>query len=127
MTMPDPAGPTDPFQVPGAVPGAPPTMGYGPGYGPPPGYPPPGYGYPVYRRPTNTLAILSLVLAFVFSPAAIVTGHIARRQIRTSGEDGEGLALAGLIIGYIFTAIQVVFLGLWLTVVLTLVGHGTNN
>jgi hypothetical protein len=85
--------------------------GYGaPGYGPPPGYgapgygPPPGYGYP---RPTNTLAILSLVMAFVFSPVGLVLGIVARRQIRQTGEQGDGLALAGIIIGGIATALAV--------------------
>src|SRR5690625_1662487 len=63
--------------------------GYGaPGYGPPYGQAPygaPGYGpapgYP-YGRPTNSLAILSLVLAFVFAPAGLITGIMARRQIK---------------------------------------------
>jgi hypothetical protein len=70
-----------------------------PGYGPPP-----GYGYP---RPTNTLAILSLVMAFVFSPVGLVLGIVARRQIRQTGEQGDGLALAGIIIGGIATALAV--------------------
>ena len=32
---------------------------------------------------------------------AIVLGHIARRQIRQTGEAGDGMALAGLILGYV--------------------------
>jgi hypothetical protein len=77
--------------------------GYGaPGYGPPPGYPPHAYG-----RPTNTMAILALVLAFVFAPAGLILGIVARKQIRQSGEDGDGLALAAVIAGGIFTAIFV--------------------
>jgi hypothetical protein len=57
------------------------------------------------------LAIASLVTGiaeFLFWPlgffsaiAAIVTGHMARRQIRQTGERGDGFALAGLIMGYI--------------------------
>jgi hypothetical protein len=70
--------------------------------------PPPYYGYPPPRG-TNTMAILSLVFAFVFAPAAIIMGHIARKQIRQTGEEGDGLALAGLILGYIFTGITVAF------------------
>ena len=74
--------------------------GYGtPGYGPPPGY------APQWARPTNTMAILSLVLAFVFAPAGLVLGIIARKQIRRTGEQGDGLALAGIIVGGIFSAI----------------------
>ena len=32
---------------------------------------------------------------------AVIFGHIARKQIRERGEQGSGLATAGLIIGYI--------------------------
>lgn len=53
------------------------------------------------------MAILSLVFAFVFAPAGIVLGHIAKRQLRTSGEQGDGLATAGLIISYILTGLTV--------------------
>jgi hypothetical protein len=58
----------------------------------------------MYPRPTNTMAILSLVLAFVFAPAGLILGIIARKQIRQTGEDGDGLALAGMIVGGIATA-----------------------
>ncbi len=75
-----------------------------PGYGPPAGYAPP------WARPTNTMAILALVLAFVFAPAGLVLGIIARRQIRQTGEQGDGLALAGIIIGGIFTALFVLMI-----------------
>lgn len=71
--------------------------------------PPPYHGYPPPTRGTNTMAILALVFAFVFAPAAIVLGHIARKQIQQTGEEGDGLALAGLIIGYIFTGLTLLF------------------
>jgi fatty acid desaturase len=58
----------------------------------------------VWRRPTNTLAILALVMAFAFPPAGLVLGIIARKQIRETGEEGDGLALAGIIIGAIALA-----------------------
>jgi hypothetical protein len=99
-----------------------PPPGYGPpphhgapGYGPPPGYgyPPPGYP-PVWRRPTNTMAILSLVLAFVFAPAGLVLGIIARKQIRETGEEGDGLALAGIIVGAIASALFVLAIVFWI-------------
>ena len=32
-------------------------------------------------------------------------GHIAKRQIRQTGEQGDGMATAGLWLGYIFTAL----------------------
>jgi hypothetical protein len=59
----------------------------------------------MYPRQTNTMAILSLVLAFVFAPAGLVLGIMARKQIRQTGEDGDGLALAGIIVGGIATAL----------------------
>jgi Domain of unknown function (DUF4190)/zinc-ribbon domain len=83
----------------------PPPPGYSGGYERP-GYPaqPPYFGEPQ----TDGKAIASLVcgLAFFFAPltqiAAIVLGHLSRSDIRKSGgrKKGEGMALAGLILGY---------------------------
>ena len=87
-------------------------------YAPPP-YGQPGYGYP-YGRPTNSLAILSLVLAFVFAPAGLVTGIIARRQIKRTHEDGDGLALAGIIVGGIAAAFFVLLIVFWIVAVASL-------
>ncbi|MBG6214876.1 MULTISPECIES: thioredoxin domain-containing protein [unclassified Cryobacterium] len=54
---------------------------------------------------TNTLAIVSFVSSFFIGLVGIITGHIALGQIRARGEVGRGFALAGLIIGYIATAV----------------------
>lgn len=93
------------YSGPGYPPQGQPGGYYGSGY-PPQGYPPPGY--PTAYRPTNQLAIAALVcgIAQLFfwllaAIAAIVLGHMARRQIRQTGEAGDGMALAGLILGYI--------------------------
>ncbi len=74
---------------------------------PPVPYRPGSYPGPVGRR-TNSMAVASLVCGigqiffwFVAGIPAIVFGHIARRQIRETGEAGEGMALAGLIMGYL--------------------------
>ncbi|MEU8022714.1 DUF4190 domain-containing protein [Micromonospora haikouensis] len=90
----------------------PPPGQYG---GPPPGYGqygPPGQGQygppPGQGRGTNVLAVLSLVFAFVFAPAGIVLGHVAKRQIRRTGEDGDQLATWGLILSYVFTVIGLI-------------------
>jgi hypothetical protein len=56
------------------------------------------------------MAILALVLAFMFAPAGLVLGIMARKQIRRTGEEGDGLALAGIIVGGIFTAIFVLMI-----------------
>jgi hypothetical protein len=68
----------------------------------------PGYGYAPAQK-TNALAITSLVsgiAAFVIFPViaaivAVITGHIALRQLKTSGEAGRGLALSGTILGWV--------------------------
>jgi peptidyl-prolyl cis-trans isomerase B (cyclophilin B) len=86
-----------------------------PAYGPAqlsvPAQPYPGYANPPYAyppRPTNAMAIASLVCAFLFAPLGIVFGHLSLSQIRRSGEDGRGLAIAGLVIGYVVTIATVV-------------------
>lgn len=54
----------------------------------------------------NTLAVVSLASAvsWVGSVAGVITGHIALAQIKRSGEKGRGLAIAGLIVGYLYIA-----------------------
>jgi hypothetical protein len=59
---------------------------------------------------TSPLAIGSLVcgmVALVLSPLAIpavIFGHIARAQIRRTGEGGNGMVTTGLILGYLSLA-----------------------
>jgi hypothetical protein len=64
-----------------------------------------------YGKKDSALAIVSLVsglVAWTFIPiigaiAAVITGHLAKKEIRDSGNalNGNGMALAGLILGYI--------------------------
>lgn len=92
-----------------------------PPYPAPPAAWPPQYGYA--GPSTSGLAIAAMVtgisslllfavclLGAPASIAAIVLGHLARRQIRRSGgmKSGSGMALAGLIIGYVTLAVFVV-------------------
>ncbi|GAA5167077.1 hypothetical protein GCM10023321_59210 [Pseudonocardia eucalypti] len=58
------------------------------------------------------LAIVSLVLIFVFWPAGIVCGMLARKQIRERDERGAGLALAGVIINGVLTVFAVLVFAL---------------
>lgn len=57
---------------------------------------------------TSTLAILSLIFGilgvFMFgSLVAVVLGHLARSEIKKSGNalEGDGMAVAGLVLGYV--------------------------
>ncbi len=97
-----------------------------------PGMPPPGS----IAAPgqTNTLALVSFITALA-APfghlvgvggitliiVSIVTGHMARAQIRRTGEAGGGFALAGLIISYAHLVISVLvfilFFGLIIAVI----------
>src|SRR6476469_2070910 len=95
------AAPYDPSNPYGAYPQ--PQPGYGqpyPGYGQP--YPPP--------RGTNTMAILALVFGILVAPLGLVFGFVARSQIKKTGEDGDGLALAGIVIGGIFTLLFIAYI-----------------
>jgi hypothetical protein len=53
------------------------------------------------------MAIAALILVFVFFPLGIIFGHVARGQIKRTGESGLGLATAALIIGYLQVAVIV--------------------
>ena len=62
---------------------------------------------PVGVRPTNALAIVALVVSFFMPIAGIVCGHLALAQIKRTGEEGHGMALAGTVIGYTLTGLVV--------------------
>ena len=58
--------------------------------------------------PTNTLAIISMISSIVgllswglLSILGVILGHISMKQIKQRGEGGRGMALAGLIVGYV--------------------------
>lgn len=66
---------------------------------------------------TSILAVVALVagilgLFFFGSLVAVICGHIARGQIRESNgqQVGDGMALAGLILGYVGLALTILFI-----------------
>ena len=68
--------------------------------------PTPGYAAPAKW---NVLAIVSLVASVVgFGIVGVITGHIALGQIKRTGENGRGLALAGTIAGYVGIALAII-------------------
>lgn len=85
--------------APQAYPSAPPA---------PQGYPPPyPYGYP-YPPPqqTNGMAIASMVLGILWiywigSILALIFGYLARKDIREKGQSGDGMAIAGIVLGWV--------------------------
>jgi Domain of unknown function (DUF4190) len=117
------------------APGYPAPPSYPPSYQQPQSYPPPPYpqtnqgGYPPHYQPgypspprshTNGMAIGSLVASGLAIPlgflrvgplaaiVGVVLGIIALNQIKQSGENGRGLALAGIIVGGLILALTVI-------------------
>ena len=80
-------------------------------YGQP--YPLP-HGYPLVQR-TNGMAIASMVLGILWlywigSVLALVFGYMAKKQIRERGDAGDGMATAGIVLGWIGVGILAVVL-----------------
>jgi hypothetical protein len=58
----------------------------------------------VVQRSTNGLAVASMVLGILWiywigSILALVFGFVARQQIKQRGEAGDGMAIAGIVLG----------------------------
>jgi len=149
-----PAPPVPDASSPAAPPYAPPAYGQQPGYGQQPsaapahvqpsypqsGYGQPGYGQSAYgygyapARPTNVLAIVSLVasiagltiLPFIASIPGIITGHMALKQLKTSGEQGQGLALWGTILGWIGGGLLVIGILIWVFVLIAIAATASS-
>ncbi len=79
-----------------------------------------------YAKRDSALSIVSLVsglvgwtlIPIVGAIAAVITGHLAKKEIRDSGGTigGDGMALAGLILGYV--QLGLILLGIIVAVVL---------
>lgn len=65
---------------------------------------------------TNTFAFISIIMAFLSPLAAIVFGHMALSQIKRTGDAGRGIALTGLIIGYVYIVSVILFIVLYVAV-----------
>lgn len=83
-------------------------------------------------RPTSTLSVISLVaglcgvslVPLIGSIVAVITGHMALRQIRQTGQSGSALARTGLALGYF--AITLAVLGVAAVLVLVVVRSSTH-
>jgi len=90
-----------------AAPPVPPPVSYAPGPGPGPFGVWPTVPYATFAPPaTNGLAVASLVLGILWiywigSVLALVFGYVAMIQIRERNEGGHGLAVAGIVLGWV--------------------------
>lgn len=69
----------------------------------------------VVQRPTNGMAVASLVLGILWvywigSILAVIFAYIARRQLKTRDEAGKGLATAGLALGWVGVGILLILI-----------------
>ncbi|MGA3561851.1 DUF4190 domain-containing protein [Melissospora conviva] len=133
------ANPADPYVVP-AQPG---PYGYpqpGPYGSPQPG--PYGFGYPGYPvpAPTNGMAIGSMVVSIsailfltcygvggLIGVVGAILGHVSRKQIRERGEGGDGMALAGIIVGWIATALGLLIVAFFVVLVVFAVNQPSTG
>lgn len=134
---------------PAAAPGAPPAPAqpvYGqPVYGQPaygqqqpqygqPAYAQPAYAQPAYAQPyvtgprTNTLALVAMILSLVgivsgaTAIGGIVCGHIALSQLKRTGENGRGMALTGVIVGYVIVGLWALFIVAYIVFLVVVLG-----
>ena len=63
---------------------------------------------------------------FLAAIPAVVLGHMARRQIRETGEAGDGMAMAGLVLGYIGIVLTVLFVAGAVALVAVAGTHGQH-
>lgn len=79
---------------------------------------------PPYRQPENSgkavaslvISIVSLFVCMFLGIVGIVLGHLALKDIRDSGGalTGDGLAKAGIIIGWIDVALSILLMCIWM-------------
>ncbi len=100
----------------------------------PAGAMPTAWPVPVYQPPasTNSLARASLVLGVaefftmgLTAIPAIICGHMAKKEMRLTGQRGDGLATSGLVLGYMAVIFWGILIALSIvSVVITSTGTG---
>jgi len=75
---------------------------------PPPPASPSGSPAPSASRGTNGLAIASLVVSLTCcGPVGAILGFVSLGQIKRTGEQGRGMAIAGVVIGILSSVVAV--------------------
>lgn len=135
------AAPADPYAQPDPYAAQNPYGTQPPQYGGvPPQYPSypganggPGIGYPAYGQPaqsgTNGLAIASMICGIIsfplgcawgagviFAIAGLITGIIAMKQVKQTGQDGSGMALTGVILSSVYIFLFVIAIVIFIAI-----------
>lgn len=115
--------------------GAAPAAAYGqapaapaaPAYSQPPAYGQNPYGQQSPQDKYNVLSIISLVTSLIgISLAGVITGHIGMSQIKKTGEKGRGLAIAGLVVGYLGLAAGIIGTIIFIAIVVGAASSGAT-
>ncbi len=106
-----------------------PTGAYPGGYPPPPPQPYGGYGYAPPSAPRNGLGVTALVIAvvallssfsvvggIVLGIAAVVIGFAGRSRVKRGEANNGGVALAGVILGFVAMIVGLAFIAVWVGV-----------
>jgi len=107
----------------------PPQWGAYPGsYPPPPPLPYAGYTYPP-TGPRNGLGITALVLAIIglvfcwtvaggviLGVIAVVIGFVARGRVKSGQATNGGVAIAGIVLGFLAIIVSLIFIPIWIGV-----------
>lgn len=72
---------------------------------------PPRAGFPQPRTMNNTAVAamicgIAATMVLITAIPALVLGYRARGEIRRTGQEGDGFAVAGIILGWIFTFVM---------------------
>jgi hypothetical protein len=97
-------------------------------YGQYPYPPPPGYGYAPQQQQEQGMAIASLVCSLVGiffcfpAIAGIIFGHVGYSKAKRGEAGGQGMAQAGMIIGYVICGLWTIPLLIWFVFGLAVLG-----
>jgi K+-transporting ATPase c subunit len=74
----------------------------------------------------SALPVLALIMAFVFPLAGAIIGHVALNQMRDGRivDTNRSLAKAGMILGWVFTGVLVIFVGFYVVGMIWLISQG---
>jgi uncharacterized membrane protein len=86
--------------------------------------------------PTNTYALVGFILSmlsfmtFITAIPGVVLGHLGLKQIRQTGENGRGLAISAITVGWVVIGLGILTLliiGLVILIPLLLLGAAIKN
>jgi hypothetical protein len=86
------------------------------------------YPTPQNNQPSSdsALPVLALIMAFVFPLAGAIIGHVALNQMRDGRivDTNRSLAKTGMILGWVFTALGLIFIVLYVVLIVLTFNSG---